>query len=136
MRDDLDIADGGAQTFDTDLHTQQHRLAKNRPVFVVPSLDGTVIEAISIGSGQNQCSIMIMEERDRTGLRDWLDALDRRISMTYTPDQDNASGTTFTVTAVGPVPRMLEMSSEGAQSPRYNVGPIMLRVLDGGAFDP
>ena len=128
--------DGGAQTFDTDLHTQQHRLRKNRPVFPVESLDGTVVEAISIGSGQNETAVTIMSERDRTGLRDFLDAADRRLVLTYTPDQDNASGTTFTVTAVGPVPRMPDMESEGNQSPRYTVGPIVLRRLDGGAFDP
>lgn len=126
--------DGGAQSFTADLHIQKQEPNLNRPVYVAESLDGSVIEAISIGSGQEEIRCVVTEERDATGLRDFQDALRRRLSMTFTPDLD-APGTTFTVTAAGGVPQV-QMVSEGNQSPRYGLGPITLRRLDGGSFWP
>lgn len=125
--------DGGAQSFITDIRVQQQTYSKNRPAFVTESLDGTVVEAIVIGSGQNQATMSIRHERDHSGLRDLADALRRRISMTYTPDNDTP-GTTFTVTAVGDVPNPA-LEAEGRQD-LFALGPFTLRRLDGGAFEP
>ncbi len=126
--------DGGAQSFTADLHVQRQSPNKNRPVFPAHSLDGTVIEVISIGSGQNEAIMHVMEERDATGLRDWHDALRRGIEQTFTPDLDSP-GTTFTVKAIHPIPQIAH-TSEGSQSPRFRLGPIKFRRLDGGAFWP
>lgn len=126
--------DGGAQSFTTDLHVQQQVPDKNRPTHTAESLDGSVIESISVGSGQNQIVVNIEHERDDAGLRDFRDAARRSLSLTFTPDVD-AAGTTFTVTAAPPVPEII-MVSEGRQSPRYALRGLILRRLDGGAFLP
>ena len=126
--------DGGAQTFTTDLHTQRQEPNKNIPVFPAAALDGSVVEVITIGSGQNEIFVTITHERDDSGLRDWRAALMRGISQVFTPDTDSP-GTTFTVTAIHPIP-MIRMVSEGRQSPRYSMSGIRLRRLDGGAFLP
>ena len=126
--------DSGAKTFTTDLHVQAQAPRKNRPVWIAGSLDGTVVEAISVGSGQNEIAVMVMAERDAVGLRDWRDAIRRGISQVFTPDLD-APGTTFTVTAIPPIPE-IEMQSEGRQAPLFVLGPIVLRRLDGGALWP
>lgn len=126
--------DGGAQSLTLDLHVQKQAPSKNRPVFVAESLDGTAFEHVSIGSGQNEAVVHVEAEGDATGLRDWIDAIRRGISQTFTPDV-GSPGTTFTVTAVPPIPAVT-IQTEGRQSPLYRVGPIVLRRLDGGAFWP
>lgn len=126
--------DSGAQTFTTDLHVQRQEPNTNQPSFAAEALDGSVVEVISIGSGQNEVLVTVTEERDDQGLRDWRDALVRGISQVFTPDVDSP-GTTFTVTAIHPIPR-ISMVAEGQQSPRYQMAGILLRRLDGGAFLP
>ncbi len=126
--------DGGAQTFTTDLHVQSQVPNINQPVFPSQSLDGTVIEVLSVGTGQEEVWVTVTHERDDEGLRDWRDAIVRGISQVFTPDID-APGTTFTVTAIHPIPQ-ISMISEGQQSPRYSMTGIRLRRLDGGAFLP
>ena len=130
----FDWTDGGAQSLTLDLHTQRHAPNKNRPTFAAESLDGTALEVVSVGSGQNEAAVMIEAEGDATGLRDMIDAMRRGISMTYTPDLDSP-GTTFTVQAMPPLPA-IRQQSEGRQSPLFLVGPVVLRRLDGGAFWP
>lgn len=125
--------DGGAQSLTLQLFLQNQTLAKNVPTFVAVSLDGSVVEAITIGSGQNEAIVTIRHERDASDLRDLLSALRRRISMTLTPDTDSP-GTTFTFTAIGAVPEE-RLEAEGRQN-LWAAGPIRLRRLDGGAFDP
>ena len=126
--------DGGAQSITLDLHVQKQAPNKNRPVFVGESLDGTAFEHVSVGSGQNEAVVNVAAEGDATGLRDWIDAIRRGISQTFTPDMDSPA-TTFTVTAVPPIPD-IALETEGRQSPLFRVGPIRLRRLDGGAFWP
>lgn len=126
--------DGGAQTFTTSLHIQQQVPNKNRPVFPAESLDGSVIEVIVVGSGQNEILCTVTQERDDQQFRDWREAILRGISQVFTPDVD-APGTFFTVTAIHPIP-LIAMVSEGLQSPRYSMVGIRLRRLDGGAFLP
>ena len=126
--------DGGAQSLTLDLHTQHHEPSKNRPVYVSEALDGTALEAVSVGSGQNESLVMIQAEGDATGLRDLRDAMRRTISMTYTPDLDSP-GTTFTITAIPPIPE-IRQETEGVKSPLYSMGPVRLRRLDGGVFWP
>lgn len=125
--------DGGAQSFICDLRLQGQTYSKNRPTFVTEALDGSVVEAVVIGSGQNQVTASIRHEADHSGLRDLADALSRRISMTFTPDNDTP-GTTFTVTAVGQVPQPV-LESAGQEN-LFALGPFTLRRLDGGAFEP
>ncbi len=125
--------DGGAQSFVTVLKLQQQTYAHNRPAFVVESIDGSVVEAVVVGSGQNQIRGFIRHETDQASLRDLASALRRRLSMTFTPDND-VPGTTFTVTAVGEVPNPVQ-EAEGRQD-LFALGPITLRRLDGGAFEP
>ncbi len=125
--------DGGAQSLILQLFVQNQTLAKFVPTFVAVALDGSVVDAITIGSGQNEAIVTIRHERDASDLRDLLSAMRRRISLTFTPDTDSP-GTTFTVTAIGPVPEET-MEAEGRQN-LWAAGPIRLRRLDGGAFDP
>lgn len=125
--------DGGAQSLITDLRLQNQAYSHHRPSFDVESIDGSVVEAIVIGSGQNQNTGYIRHEASHAELRDLASALRRRISITYTPDNDTP-GTTFTVTAVGDVPDPVQ-EAEGRQN-LWALGPITLRRLDGGAFEP
>lgn len=125
--------DGGAQSFITVLKLQQQTYSKNYPAMENESIDGSVVEAIVIGSGQNQVTGYIRHETDHDALRDLASALRRRISMTFTPD-NGTPGTTFTVTAVGRIPDP-QLESEGRQD-LFSLGPITLRRLDGGAFEP
>ena len=127
--------DGGAQTFTADLHVQGQVPHKNRPVAASVSLDGSVLEVITFGSSaQNEVTVMLVAERDATGLRDFREAILRGIQQVFTPDVDSP-GTTFTVKAIHPIPE-IQMESEGRQSPRFRLGPILLRRMDGGAFWP
>lgn len=129
----FDWTDGGAQSFTTDLKLQGQMLDTNQPAYYTEALDGSVVEVVTVGSGQNEAIQFIRHEADDSGLRDLLDAMRRGISVTYTPDT-GAPGTTFTVTAIPPVPAA-EMENEGRQN-LWRAGPIRLRRLDGGAFAP
>lgn len=125
--------DGGAQSFICDLKLQGQMFSKNVPAFRTESLDGSVVEVVTVGSFQNQVTAWIRHEAAHSGLRDLAAALRRGISMTLTPDNDTP-GTTFTVTAVGDVPDP-ELETEGKQN-LFRLGPLALRRLDGGALEP
>jgi len=123
--------DGGSQSFTTDVHVQNQVPQKFRTLYPDRSLDGSVLEVISIGSGINEVSMAIRHDNDDTGLRDLHDALARGLQMTYTPDTD-VPATTYTVKAVEIGEIALEM--EGRQNLwRFDV---TLARLDGGAFAP
>lgn len=124
-------ADGGAQSFITDLHVQNQTPDKARSLFPSRSIDKAVLEVVSVGSGINEVSVVVRHERDDTGIRDLQDAARRGLEFTYTPDND-APGTTFTVKAV----RIgsIRLESEGRQD-MFSL-PLTLARLDGGAFSP
>jgi hypothetical protein len=124
--------DSGAQSFITDVHVQNQVPEKVRSLFPARSLDQTVVEVVSVGSGVNQVSILIVAERDDTGLRDFQDAAKRGISITYTPDNAGAPGTTYTVTAVAV--GEIRLDRRGRQD--LFTLPLTLARLDGGAFAP
>lgn len=125
--------DGGAQSFTCDVHVQlqtphQHRWKKK-----TRSLDGTVLEVTTVGSGINEVVCAIRHDNDDTGLRDLQDALDRGLEMTFTPNLD-APGTTYTVKAVGEV-APVTLEEEGQQN-LWSIPYVRLARLDGGAFAP
>jgi hypothetical protein len=124
-------ADGGAQSFITDLHVQNQTPEQTRSLFPARSIDKAVLEVVSVGSGINEVSVVVRHERDDTGLRDLQDAAKRGLEFTYTPDND-VPGTTFTVKAV----RVghIRLESEGRQD-MFSL-PLTLARLDGGAFSP
>ena len=124
--------DSGAQSFITDVHVQNQVPEKVRSLFPARSLDQSVVEVLSVGGGVNQVALLIFAERDDTGLRDFQDAAKRGISITYTPDNVGAPGTTFTVTAV-------EVGGIGIdRRGRQDMFTLSLTLarLDGGAFAP
>lgn len=125
--------DGGAQSFTCDVHVQNQMPQKHRWKKKTRSLDGTVLEVTTVGSGINELDVAIRHDLDHTGLRDLRDALDRGLQMTYTPDID-VPGTTYTVKAVGEVAE-IALEAEGRQN-MFAIPHVRLARLDGGAFPP
>lgn len=123
--------DGGAQSLITDLHVQNQIPEKVRSLFPTRSLDKSVVEVVSVGSGVNQVRVLIAAEGDDTGLRDFQDAAKRGISIIYTPDNSDP-GTTFTVTAV----QVGEIGLDRRGRQDLFTLSLTLARLDGGAFSP
>ena len=123
--------DSGAQSFITDIHVQNQVPTEAYAAFPERSLDGSVLEVVTVAGGIKELDIVIRHDLDHAALVTLRTAARRGLQFTYTPDNDTP-GTTFTVKAV----EVGEVVIEGQGRQNLFALPMRLARLDGGAFGP